>query len=78
LGCIFSQQGSRDSPFDGALFTVTQVLALLWNILIFWRVFYFAVASQDEVKELTQYLSTVPDSASFIVAGMLAYLFTKK
>lgn len=50
-------------------------LSSLWNVLVLWRVVWFAFDSGDKIEFLREYLQTVPAESAFLVTGMLTYFF---
>lgn len=87
LGGIFarpaksSQAGASEAAPSTAFF-VSVGLALVWNALILWRGVSFSVAAfnpaiKDDVNLFTSYVDGISKASSFLVAGALAYFFSK-
>jgi hypothetical protein len=81
---IFAQkQRARSARVSGTTFWLAAALALLWNLLLAWRTGVFAAAAydpegEDSVAQLSSYIEGVASASSFLVAGALAFFFTKK
>jgi hypothetical protein len=77
LGGIFAQpKVPLVEPPSGLTWTAL-VLVAMWNLLLVWRSISFSVAAQDSVSDLIKYLDSIASSSSFLVAGVLAFFFTK-
>jgi FtsH-binding integral membrane protein len=77
LGGVFAQAGDHDQEVSPFLGWTAMGLAVLWNLLLGWRSVAFALASADSVQDLTRYLEAVSVRSSYLVAGALAFFFTK-
>ena len=78
FGGVFGQQDGGERRAPSFAFWLAAVLAGVWNVLLAWRTVAFTVAAEDSVPELAEYLEAVSSAGSFLVAGALAYFFTKK
>jgi hypothetical protein len=78
LGGVFGQHKGGLRRASGFAFWLAAVLAGIWNLLLMWRTIAFSLASEDSVPELSAYLETISSAGSFLVAGALAYFFTKR
>jgi hypothetical protein len=87
LGGIFArpakptQVGASESAPSTA-FWVSVGLALVWNALLLWRGIVFSVAAfrpsiEDNVNFFASYVEAISKASSFLVAGALAYFFSK-
>jgi hypothetical protein len=87
LGGIFArppsptQTGIIESAHPTA-FWVAVALAVVWNALLLWRGAAFSVAAfrpsiEDNVTLFISYLEVVSKAGLFLVAGALAYFFSK-
>lgn len=78
IGGVFGQRNHelKDAPRTTFWFAIA--VALVWNFLLVSRSITFAVAAEDSVEELSTYLETISSSATFLVAGALAYFFAKR
>lgn len=78
IGGIFGLQDEADKKVSKNLAQVSLLLITLWNILLIWRSISFIISQDDPVKDLSSYLETVSAASSFLIAGVLTYLFTKR
>jgi hypothetical protein len=77
LGGMFAQpKGPLEDP-PAPLAWSAIFLATLWNSLLVWRSLNFSAAAQDSATDVTKYMDAVSSAGSFLVAGMLAFFFTK-
>jgi hypothetical protein len=77
IGGILGAQKEAKKKVSKGLLWVSILLIILWNILIAWRSIAFAFSDNDLVKDFLLYLETISSASSFLIAGVLAYLFTK-
>lgn len=68
---------SKNMIVDKSLYLVCISIVVFWNLLLFARVLIFLVSKMDDPADLLKYLNTVSASSSFLVAGILAYFFSK-
>jgi hypothetical protein len=78
IGGIFGLQDEAYKKVSKNLAQVSLLLIILWNILLVWRSISFIISQDDPVKDLSSYLETVSAASSFLIAGVLTYLFTKR
>jgi hypothetical protein len=77
-GGIFGQGTLKPGAVaPGIAFWTAVVLAAIWNLALLWRFIFFAIASEDTVERLVKYVDEVSPASSFLVAGALAYFFSK-
>jgi hypothetical protein len=77
LGGIFGQSRKPLTNPSPAVAWTAIVLAVLWNLLLVWRSISFTLASVDSVSDLVEYLDAIASAGTFLVAGALAFFFTK-
>jgi hypothetical protein len=78
LGGIFAQpKGVLENP-SAPIAGLALMLTVFWNLLLAWRSVYFSLAAEDSVRELVLYLDQVSSASSFLIAGVIAYFFTKE
>jgi hypothetical protein len=77
LGGIFAQPKAPLAEPPSGLAWTAFVLVAMWNLLLAWRSISFSVAAQDSVTDVIKYLDSIASSSSFLVAGVLAFFFTK-
>jgi hypothetical protein len=87
LGGIFARPakvtlegGIETAP--STAFWVSVAVAIVWNALLLWRGVGFSVAAfrlsiEDNVSFFSSYLDSISKASSFLVAGALAYFFSK-
>ena len=85
-GGIFAQYqngraGAETAP--AMAFWLAVILVGIWNMLLLWRCLSFGMAainpdSEDNVEKLLTYFQSISSASSFLVAGSLAFFFTKK
>lgn len=86
VGGIFAQYQDgkrRTQSAPTTAFWLAAILISIWNGLLLWRCLSFGVAalnpdSEDNVDNLSSYLQNISSASSFLVAGSLAFFFTKK
>jgi hypothetical protein len=78
IGGIFGQRGRTPDKSVGNAFWLALILAMVWNLLLFYRTFSFVMADKDSVVSLTGYLNAVSAGGMFLVGGSLTYFFSKK
>jgi len=77
LGAIFARpKAASASPSPGLTWTAL-ALAFIWNFLLVWRTIAFSVSEQDSTTDLIKYLDSIAAGSSFLVAGALAFFFSK-
>jgi hypothetical protein len=77
MGSIFAQGPASKKRSAGGTATAALTLSACWNLLLAWRSISFAVAAKDHVTEVITYLDTISASGSFLIAGVLAFYFSK-
>jgi len=87
LGGIFARPANPTATgasegVSSAAFWVAVGLALVWNALLLWRGAAFSVAAfspsiEDNVNLFASYLEAISRASLFLVAGALAYFFSK-
>jgi hypothetical protein len=84
FGGIFAQQqDGQPVQTPTTAFWVAVVVAAIWNVLLIWRSIAFCAAAfninlNDNVLSLSTYIDDVSKAGSFLVAGALAFFFTKR
>lgn len=78
IGGIFGLQDEAAKKISKNLAQISLLLITLWNILLVWRSISFVLSQDDLVKDLSSYLETVSAASSFLIAGILTYIFTKR
>jgi hypothetical protein len=68
---------SKNSIVDKNLYIVCISIVVFWNLLLFVRVLIFLTSKHDDPVDLLRYLNNVSASSSFLVAGILAFFFSK-
>jgi|SRR5579864_7894254 len=87
LGGIFAKETYKstnaelDKSSRPALYFAV-IVGVLWNLLLLWRsiAFGYAVynpAADDNVTQLDSFLDVTSAASSFLIAGALAFFFTK-
>jgi hypothetical protein len=84
LGGIFGSPTptSKETAKNRTAFTVAFVLAIVWNGLLVWRFIMFAYAGfnaavDDGADKVAAYIEQIAKVSSFLVAGALAYFFSR-
>jgi hypothetical protein len=87
LGGIFARPANAvptgaSEVTPSTAFWVAVGLALVWNALLLWRGAAFSVAAfrpsiEDNVNLFASYLDAISRASLFLVAGALAYFFSK-
>jgi hypothetical protein len=85
LGGLFAKPSSgkkTSSTGSQPVASLAVALALLWNLILLSRSLMFAYAVvnprvDDNVDQLISFLDTVSTTSSFLIAGALAFFFTK-
>ena len=76
-GGIFgaSSRQARRTPSSTLLAAAS--LCALWNVLLVSRTLIFAMASQDSITALLDYVDAVAAAGTFLIGATLAYYFAK-
>jgi hypothetical protein len=77
LGGIFARSRERLPRVSSALAWTAIALVALWNAMLVARTISFAVADADSIGDLLKYWDIVGSSSSFLVVGVLAFVFTR-
>jgi len=83
IGCIFAQRHTaRPAQVSMIAFLLALTLSLIWNALLVWRSVIFGMAAydvsvEDSVTRLLTYMDSISSAGSWLVAGVLAFFFTK-
>lgn len=78
LGAFFGQGDQRDTKVVPSAFYVAFALSVVWNGLLFARTLVFGFAKEDFVGDLVTFLQSTSAASSFLIAGVLAFFFSKK
>lgn len=78
VGGIFGKGLQSKAAAPTNAFWAALILAILWNLLLLWRVLAFALADEDIVSGLISDLKTSSTASMFLVSGALAYFFSKQ
>lgn len=82
LGAIFGNPKTRATRTAGMAGPLAIVLAVLWNLLLLFRLALFAAAvfnpeRNDNVEDVISYIQTVGTASSFLIAGTLSFFFAR-
>ena len=77
IGTMFATPRGRSTRLPQSMVSTAFALTILWNCLLLWRSFSFALAARDSVNDLVRYLDRVASASSFLVTGLLAFVFTR-
>lgn len=82
LGAIFGNPKTKIGQPAGTAGPLAIVLAVLWNLLLLFRLALFAAAvfdpgRTDNVDDLISYIQTIGTASSFLVAGSLSFFFAR-
>lgn len=77
IGGIFARTGRPAGRPTTLTRGIAIGLASMWNLLLLVRILAFAAADTDSIVELDRYVTLISAGGSFLVAGMLAYFFSK-
>ena len=78
LGAFFAQGKQPEARAVPSAFYAAFVLSILWNALLIVRTLIFGFAKEDFVGDLADFLQNTSAASSFLIAGALAFFFTKK
>lgn len=79
FGAVFAQPKRKETASISRLTAAVSLgVALLWNILLSWRTFAFAFVPEDSLTAVIKYMDGVSAASSFLVTGMLAFIFTRR
>jgi hypothetical protein len=79
IGGLFGRRGAASKSTAATLpFGAALVLSILWTFLVDWRFVFFYFSSNDAVERVVAYVDTVAPASSFLVAGALAFFFSKR
>lgn len=78
IGGIFGSLDDSNRKVPKGILGTSLLLIILWNVLIGWRSISFALSEDDPVKDLLFYIETISTASTFLIAGVLSYLFTKR
>jgi hypothetical protein len=79
LGGVFADSGREARRANDIEKWLALTVVSGWNLLLLWRcLFFYLVVEQNAVKHLNEYLDAVTGASTFLIAGALAYFFTKK
>lgn len=77
VGGVFGQKDSRRDLTSKNSFWIALIMALLWNVLLSFRLIVFTFIETDTTDEdLIKYIDTIAPASSFLVSGALTYFFT--
>lgn len=82
LATSFIDTVKDSTEISKPLYVSALLLSILWNLIILIRIFLFIYSDftmgSDDAQYLLTFLEDIPSYASFLVAGVLAYFFSKK
>ena len=77
IGAMLATPKGRTRKLPAGMVSTAFALTLFWNGLLLWRSLSFAFAERDSVNDFVRYLDRVSSASSFLVTGLLAFLFTR-
>jgi hypothetical protein len=82
-GILAQHQNAQPAQVSAIAFWLAVALSLIWNLLLVWRSVIFGMAAydvniEDSVTRLLSYLDSISSAGSWLVAGALAFFFTKR
>jgi hypothetical protein len=82
-GILAQHQNAQPAQVSTIAFCLAVALSLIWNVLLVWRSVLFGMAAydvntEDSVIRLLSYLESISSAGSWLVAGALAFFFTKQ
>jgi Zn-dependent protease with chaperone function len=81
IGGIFSgltRSGSSAKSTPRYYFVIAFLLVLAWNLLLIWRSTAFGLLAAGTVTDIADHLKQVSAYGSWLLAGCLAFYFSKK
>lgn len=74
-GSIFGENKVEQKSVPSGLLAAAIALSITWNLLLLGGMIAFLKTPEWKLAEIRSYLDTIAKSASFLVAGMLAFFF---